>query len=133
MSMSKVTVAGGGAAASAGGRPKEGEHVRSKGVSDSHRVGQVGVLAQDDGSDMPFEVRFDDGEKHWYKACDLEKADGAANSNDEGATIAKSPDASYAHLWYCGRRLGAAAIPGSDGRCGTAAPPSAHPRRVLLL
>ena len=38
--------------------------------------------------------------------------------NDEGARVATGCDADCAHLWYCGRRLGRSAIPGSDGCCG---------------
>ena len=38
--------------------------------------------------------------------------------NDQGASVMRGRDASCSHLLYCGRNLGTAAIPGSDGRCG---------------
>mmetsp|Transcript_145493 Transcript_145493/g.464955 ORF Transcript_145493/g.464955 Transcript_145493/m.464955 type:complete len:185 (+) Transcript_145493:2277-2831(+) len=38
--------------------------------------------------------------------------------NDEGAPVAPGRDRTCSHLFYCGRNLGEAAIPGSDGRCG---------------
>jgi hypothetical protein len=38
--------------------------------------------------------------------------------NDEGADVALSSRSGYEHLYYCSRRLGRAAIPGSDGQCG---------------
>jgi len=39
--------------------------------------------------------------------------------NDEGVPVCLGLDARCSHLYYCGRRLGTTAIPGSDGRCGT--------------
>ena len=42
----------------------------------------------------------------------------AMSHNDEGAAVALSSDARYAHLYYCGRHLGREAIPGSDDQCG---------------
>ena len=38
--------------------------------------------------------------------------------NDEGAPVKTSPQRGYCTVFYCGRRLGVSAIPGSDGRCG---------------
>ena len=38
--------------------------------------------------------------------------------NDEGAAVAHGRDRAYAERFYCGRRLGRDAIPGSDGQCG---------------
>ena len=39
-------------------------------------------------------------------------------ANDEGAPAAPSQHVSYKQLHYCARRLGRAAIPGSNGACG---------------
>mmetsp|Transcript_87487 Transcript_87487/g.245656 ORF Transcript_87487/g.245656 Transcript_87487/m.245656 type:complete len:403 (-) Transcript_87487:14-1222(-) len=38
--------------------------------------------------------------------------------NDEGAPVRLSSQAAFSTRYYCGRRLGRDAIPGSDGRCG---------------
>jgi hypothetical protein len=38
--------------------------------------------------------------------------------NDEGAPVALSTQSGHTHRYYCGRHLGRAAIPGSDGQCG---------------
>jgi hypothetical protein len=40
------------------------------------------------------------------------------STNDDGATVSQGSDSRYSHLFYCGRRLGRDAIPGSDGQCG---------------
>ena len=39
-------------------------------------------------------------------------------ANEEGAPVAPGRRSECRHLLYCGRNLGTAAIPGSDGRCG---------------
>ena len=38
--------------------------------------------------------------------------------NDEGAPVALSTQSGHTNRYYCGRHLGRAAIPGSDGQCG---------------
>ena len=38
--------------------------------------------------------------------------------NDENAAVGRGTDYNCLHLFYCGRRLGRKAIPGSDGKCG---------------
>ena len=38
--------------------------------------------------------------------------------NDEGAPVALSTQSGHMNRYYCGRHLGRAAIPGSDGQCG---------------
>jgi hypothetical protein len=38
--------------------------------------------------------------------------------NDEGVPVFLSTLAGHTHIWYCGRDLGMAALPGSDGHCG---------------
>mmetsp|Transcript_96631 Transcript_96631/g.259813 ORF Transcript_96631/g.259813 Transcript_96631/m.259813 type:complete len:266 (+) Transcript_96631:2-799(+) len=53
----------------------------------------------------------------WYfSAFVLAKAE--TRNNDQGAPVARGSDRSCSQLFYCGRNLGTAAIPGSDGRCG---------------
>ena len=39
-------------------------------------------------------------------------------ANDEGAPVALSTQSGHTNRYYCGRHLGRAAIPGSDGQCG---------------
>jgi len=42
----------------------------------------------------------------------------ALNQNDQGAPVAPGTDRACTNIYYCGRYLGRAQIPGSDGHCG---------------
>ena len=53
-------------------RPTEGSRVMIVGGDD--RVGSVGQIIEDDQSDVPFNVRFDDGAMQWFSASDVQAA-----------------------------------------------------------
>mmetsp|Transcript_6809 Transcript_6809/g.15771 ORF Transcript_6809/g.15771 Transcript_6809/m.15771 type:complete len:463 (-) Transcript_6809:154-1542(-) len=50
----------------------------------------------------------------------LQQSFKASHFNDEGCTVVRGTEEGYTGTFYCGRVLGTAAIPGSDGRCGPA-------------
>ena len=50
----------------AGSRPRVGQSVRI--VSGVHRLGETGTLIEDDGSGVPFKVKFSDSETRWFVA-----------------------------------------------------------------
>jgi ankyrin repeat protein len=51
--------------------------------------------------------------------------------NSVGCVVRGGTDASCAHLFYCGRRMGTDIIPGSDGRCGPSSGPQCPDCRGL--
>ena len=50
----------------AGSRPHVGQSVRI--VGGEHRMGETGTLIEDDGSGVPFEVKFSDSDTSWFVA-----------------------------------------------------------------
>ena len=65
-----------------GTRPAVGDRVRIINSSDTPTrpyVGQTGVMVNDDRSERPLEVRFDDGQQWWFRANEVRLVDGATN------------------------------------------------------
>ena len=53
-----------------------------------HRGGQRGTIIKDDGpgDNTPYKVKFSDGNTHWYRANQVERA-GAASASDSGDVL----------------------------------------------
>ena len=63
------------------GRPKVGEKVELSGDEDLGvlKQGEEGTLVQDDGSDLPFQVRAHSGATYWFKATDVKRSTKASS------------------------------------------------------
>eukprot|EP00966_Prymnesium_polylepis_P021180 487411-Prymnesium_polylepis.1 len=70
--------AGQGGGKKAGERPREGDTVLILSARDeeaSKYIGRTGILEEDDETDQPFNVRFDDDETWWFYEGETESSD----------------------------------------------------------
>jgi hypothetical protein len=77
----------------AGPRPRVGQSVRIVGGED--RMGETGTLIEDDGTSVPFKVKFPDSDTRWFVMEDVALATavqmgaGASTSEEGGATLVR--------------------------------------------
>ena len=83
----------------------------------AEQLGKSGVVVSVD-SDGDVKVQCDGIERSYTWNPVLLCAPSSGTLNDEGAALKFGTDSDCRTLYYCGRNLGRAAIPGSDGRCG---------------